>query len=40
VRVLSVVHDPAHTGGGGLFDEVGIPAAGGVEPPPTELRLF
>ena len=24
----------------GLLDEAGIPAAGGVEPPPTELRLF
>jgi uncharacterized protein YecE (DUF72 family) len=24
----------------GLLDEVGVPAAGAVEPPPTELRLF
>ena len=24
----------------GLLDEAGVPAAGGVEPPPTELTLF
>ena len=24
----------------GLLDEAGVPASGGVEPPPTELRLF